>query len=79
MNDERLKFNSIFKQFVSRTIQNLIVIISQINDKNQYIIYFIFSINNFSIFSNNSSLNFNFNTNIFTSISIDELIIDFIL
>ena len=79
MNDERLKFNSTFKQFVSRTIQNLIVIISQINDKNQYIIYFIFSINNFLTFSNNSSLNFNFNVNIFTLISIDELIINFIL
>ena len=86
MNNERLKFNSIFKQFVSRTIQNSIVIISQINDKNQYIIYFIFSINNFilsinnsSTFLNNLSLDFNFNANMFTSISIDELIIDFIL
>ena len=86
MNDERLKFNLTFKQFVSRTIQNLIVIILQISDKSQYIIYFIFSINNsiFSIssfltFSNSSNLNFNFNANIFTSISIDELIIDFIL
>ena len=86
MNDERLKFNSTFKQFVSWTIQNLIVIISQINNKNQYIIYFIFSIsnfisliNNFSTFSNNLNFNFNFNVNMFTSISIDELIIDFIL
>ena len=55
------------------------------NDKNQYIIYFIlsinntFSINDFLTFSNNLNLNFNFNANIFTSISIDELIIDFIL
>ena len=55
------------------------------NDKNQYITFFIFSINNyifsisdFSTFSNNDS-NFNFNANIFTLISIDELIIDFIL
>ena len=86
INDERLKFNSIFKQFVSRTIQNLIVIILQINDKNQYIIYFIFSINNFIFsinnfltFSNNFNFNFNFNANIFTLILIDELIIDFIL
>ena len=85
MNDERLKFNLMFKQFAFRTTQNLIVIISQMSDKNQYIIYFIFSINNtfsindFSTFSNNLNLNFNFNANIFTSISIDELIIDFIL
>ena len=56
------------------------------NDKNQYITFFIFSINNyiFSInsfltFSNNSSLSFNFNANMFTLISINELIIDFIL
>ena len=56
------------------------------NDKNQYITFFTFSINNytfsindFSTFSNNSSSNFNFNANIFTLISIDELIIDFIL
>ena len=85
MNDERLKFNSTFKQFAFRTIQNLIVIISQVNDKNQYITFFtlsinnyIFSISDFSTFSNNDS-NFNFNANIFTLISIDELIIDFIL
>ena len=37
-----------------------------------------FSINDFLTFSNNDS-NSNFNANIFTSISIDELIIDFIL
>ena len=56
------------------------------SDKNQYIIYFTFSINNFIFsinsfltFSNSSNLNFNFNANTFTSISIDELIIDFIL
>ena len=85
MNDERLKFNSTFKQFAFRTIQNSTIIISQINDKNQYITFFtfstnnyIFSISNFLTFSNNDS-NFNFNANIFTSISIDELIIDFIL
>ena len=85
MNDERLKFNSTFKQFAFRTIQNLIVIISQVNDKNQYITFFtlsinnyIFSISDFSTFSNND-LNFNFNANMFTLISINELIIDFIL
>ena len=85
INDERLKFNSTFKQLASRTIQNSIVIILQVSDKNQYITFFTFSINNytfsindFSTFSNND-LNFNFNANIFTSISIDELIIDFIL
>ena len=84
MNDERLKYNSTFKQFAFRTIQNLIVIILQVSDKNQYITFFIFSINNyfFSIndfltLSNNSSLNFN--ANIFTLISIDKLIINFAL
>ena len=73
-----MKFNLTFKQFAFRTIQNLIVIILQMNDENQYITIFTFSINNyifsisdFSTFSNND-LNFNFNTNIFTSISIDE-------
>ena len=72
MNDEHLKFKSTFKQFAFRIIQNLIVIISQISDKNQYITFFTFlinnytlSINDFSIFSNNN-LNFNFNANIFT-------------
>ena len=75
MNDERLKFNSTFKQLASRTTQNLIVIISQVRDKNQYITYFIFSINNsifsisnFSTLSNNLSLSSSSNADIFTSI-----------
>ena len=86
MNDERLKFNLTFKQFAFRTTQNSTVIISQVNDKNQYITFFIFSTSNYIfsindslIFSNNSNSSFNFNANIFTSISIDELITDFIL
>ena len=79
MNDERLKFNLTFKQFAFRTIQNSTVMISQMNNRNQYITFFIFSINDFSIFSSNSNSNFNFNANMFTSISIDELIIDFTL
>ena len=80
MNDERLKFNSTFKQFASRTTQNSIVIISQMSDKNQYITFFTFSISN-HIFSINDFLTFSnsSNFNISTSISIDELIIDFIL
>ena len=86
INNERLKFNSTFKQFAFRTIQNLIVVILQMNNKSQYITFFTFSINNyifwindFLTFLNNLSLSFNFNANIFTLISIDELIIDFIL
>ena len=83
MNNERLKFNSTSKRFVaSQTNQNSTIVISQIDDKSQYIIYFTFSINNysfsisdFSTFSNSSSSDFN----ISTSISINELIINFIL
>ena len=52
------------------------------NDKSQYITFFTFSINNY-IFSINDSLTFSnnssFNANVFILISIDELIIDFIL
>ena len=79
MNDERLKLNSTFKQFAFRTIQNSTVMISQMNDKNQYITFFIFSINDFLTLSNHSNSNFNFNANMFTLISINKLIIDFIL
>ena len=52
------------------------------NDKSQYITFFTLSINNY-IFSINDSLTFSnnssFNANVFILISIDELIIDFIL
>ena len=80
MNDERLKFNSTFKQFTSRTTQNSIVIIPQMSDRSQYITFFTFSANNYTLSVNGfSTLLNNSNFNISTSVLIDELIIDFIL
>ena len=75
-----MTLNSTFKQFASRTTQNSTVIISQVNNRNQYITFFTSSTSNYIFSVNGSSTPLNSSSfNISTSTLIDELIIDFIL